>query len=321
MPLVLLFGDNAVEIDEAARIRRKGFDPADVVTLDGLDVSLGVMSEACLTAGLFATERLVVVHGLHERMKATKKAVEETADIRAILESAAPTTTILLVDKDMAGDHRLVADVRALGGEIKSFVVPKKGDLPRWIVTRSRAAGTRIEPAAAGLLAELVGSNVLMLDSELNKLQTYAGAGVTVTPPMVEALVGAVPQDQIFALVDAVAARDQARAMILVREQLQSASATPIEFTLTLIRLLARQMRILLRIRLGQKSGSSQSQILSDLKIPRYFADRYFKQARNLSEDKLIAAFEHLADLEHRLKSGRAEAAVGLDLLIADLCT
>lgn len=320
MPLILLFGDNAIEIDEAARARRKPFDAADVVTLNGPDVPLGLLSEACLTAGLFSTERLVVVHNLHERMKATKKAVEEAADIRAILHSAAPTTTILLVDRDMAGDHRLVADVRALGGEIKNFAVPKRGDLPRWIIARGRAVGAQIDPAAAGLLAELVGSNVVMLDSELNKLQTYAGVGVTVTPPMVEALVGAVPQDQIFALVDAVAARDQARAMILVREQIQSASAPPMEFTFTLIRLLARQMRILLRIRLGQKSGSSQSQILSDLKIPRYFADRYSKQARNLSEDKLIAAFEHLADLEHRLKSGRAEAAVGLDLLIADLC-
>ena len=84
--------------------------------------------------------------------------------------------------------------------------------------------------------------------------------------------------------------------------------------------MLARQFRILLRIRLGQQMGTTRSQLISQLKLNSYYADRYFKQAERVSMSRLSSAFEHLAALEHGLKSGGVETEVGLDLLLAELC-
>ena len=57
----------------------------------------------------------------------------------------------------------------------------------------------------------------------------------------------------------------------------------------------------------------------SELKLPRYYADRYFRQAGRLSKDRLVGAFEKLAALEQALKSGKADPSVGLELLVVDL--
>jgi DNA polymerase-3 subunit delta len=138
---------------------------------------------------------------------------------------------------------------------------------------------------------------------------------------MVETLVGAVPQASIFALVDAIAAGEQAKALRLLEAQLEAASSGPIDFALYLIRMLARQVRILLGIRLGREASRSTGQITAHLKLPRYYADRYFRQASRLSKERLVASFEQLAALEYGLKSGRTDAATGLHLLVADLCS
>lgn len=319
MPVTLLYGDNHLEIDEGVRAARRPFDPASVLTFEGANLSMPALAQACLTAGLFDPERLVIVHGIHERFKGAKKDSSESAELRTLLASVVPTTTVVLVGKDMAADHSLVTEVKSIGGEVRLCMTPRERDLPRWIVGRGKALGMSVEPAAAELLAESIGTNVLMLDSELTKLSTYAGEGERVTPRMVEELVGAVTQESIFALVDAVAAREEAKALSMMHRQLESAG-NPIEFAVYLIRMLSRQVRLLLRIRLGLEARRSRQDIIAGLKLPRYYADRYFRQAGQLSNAQLRDSFERLAALEHGLKSGKADPATGLDLLVAEMC-
>lgn len=320
MPLTLIHGDNQIEIDDAVRSLRGRFNDADILTFDGATAPLGALSEACLTAGLFDPERLVIVHDLHERFKAGRKESGEADEIRAILSSVVPTTTLVLLSPGMPAESPLGRLVREAGGEVRALSVPRKNDLPRWLIARGKQHEVTVERDAATLLAELVGADTVALDTELEKLATYAGPGAQITVPVVDLLVGAVPQDSIFALVDAVAAGDQREAFRLLHAQLESASSGSIDFALYLIRMLARQVRILLRIRLGMKAGKARRDLAAELRLPPYYTERYFRQAGRLSTERLRAAFEALAALEYALKQGKADAATGLDLLVAELC-
>jgi DNA polymerase III subunit delta len=319
MPLHLFFGDNHLEIDDALDELRRPFETADVLNFEGALVPVSTLSEACLTAGLFDPHRLVIVRDLHLRIRVGQKEGGETEELARVIASVSPTTTLVLLDKDIAGDHQLVQMVRGEGGEVRSFSTPKKYDLPRWLIGRARQRNVVVEHSAAELLVDLVGANTLALESELDKLTTYAGPGERLTPAMVEELVGAVTQDSIFALVDAIAAGNEAKALRLLHAQLDRTSSGPVDFALYLIRMLARQMRILLRIKVGKESGRSNSQLVAELKLARYYTDRYFNQANRLSKERLIGSFELLAALEHALKQGKAEPFSGLDLLVAEL--
>jgi DNA polymerase-3 subunit delta len=319
MPVQLLYGDNALEIDQAVRAVRQTFAGTDALVLDGPTVALSDLAEACLTAGLFDPDRLVVVRNLHERFKGKGKD-GDLEEIKRLLGSIPPTTTIILASPGMAADHALVHAVREVGGAVRTFAIPKRSELPRWIVERTGAHDASIDPDAADLLAELAGANPVLLETEIEKLATYAGRGNRVTIDAVETLVGAVSNETIFTLVDAIAAGNQGRALQLLHAQTAQSSSAPVDFALYLIRMLARQIRILLRIHLGQQAGRSTGQIIAELKIPRYYADRYVRQARRLPVDRLRTAFEQLARLEYGLKSGTVDAAAGLDLLVTDLC-
>jgi DNA polymerase-3 subunit delta len=320
MPVILYFGDNALEIDAAAHAVRHNFSEVDTTLYEGAAVSLAELSQTCQTVGLFDPERLVVVRGLESRLKGGRKGVEHD-ELRRILASVAPTTTLLLLSPEMDEKNQLVDMVREVGGEARALMTPKRGEMPRWIARRGGAHGVSVRSDAAELLAELLCSNPVMLDTELEKLSVYAGEGGTITTQVVESLVGAVTQDSIFSLVDAVAAGDMGKALRLTHEQLSAASSTPVDFALYFIRMLARQVRILLRIRLLQESGRSTGQIIAELKLNRYFAERYFRQARRLSATRLTGAFERLAAFEHDIKSGRTDASAGLDLLVTELCS
>jgi DNA polymerase-3 subunit delta len=319
MALILIHGDNQIEIDDALRKIRAPFNQADILTYEGALVPLGTLSEASLTAGLFDPERLVIVHDLQERFKGPKKDSGDAEEIQKLLRSVAPTTTLLLVSPGMAADNALVSYVRQAEGEVRYLTVPRKNDLPRWVIGRGKQHGVTVDRDAAVLLTELVGADSVALDTELEKLATYMGSESHVSVQVVDALVGAVTQDSIFALVDAVATGDHKEAFRLLHAQLDSSSTNSIEFALYLIRMLARQVRILLRIRLGQSAGRNQREIASELRLPPYYTERYFRQARRLSNERLMAAFEALAALEYGLKQGKADAATGLDLLVTDL--
>ena len=320
MPVLLFHGDNELEIDEAVRELRAPFQSADVLTFDGLDTPLPTVSEACLTAGLFDPQRLVIVHRLHERLKGARRGAAEVEDISTLLKAIPATSTLLLICKEMPEDHPLVGLVADIGGEMRLFARPKKHELPRWVRQRAKTHDVTIDQGAVDILVDLIGAQPLLLESELAKLATYAGDERLITPPMVESLVGAVTQESIFGLVDAISAGDQAKALRLLHAQLDRASTSPIDFAMYLIRMLARQVRILLRIRLGREAGRTGGEIAADLKLPRYYADRYFRQAARLSTERLSTTFERLAALEYALKSGRGDASSGLDLLVADLC-
>jgi len=317
VPVSLFHGDNTVELEAAVAAVRRSFAGPDAAPLDGSTVPLPDLAEACLTAGLFDPDRLVLVRDLHERIKARGGDGEE---IERLLGSVPPTTTLILISPGMPADHRLVAMVRAVGGKVQGFTTPRKGELARWIMARGEAHGATVDRDAAEALAEMIGSNTQLLDVELEKLATYAGREKRVTGTMVEEMVGVVTQDSIFALVDAIADGNRGLALRLLRAQLATGS-NPTEVAVYLIRMLARQMRILLRLRLGQQAGRPLPQILSDLGVRSYHRDRYVRQARRLSEARLRGSFDLLAGLEHDLKSSRSDPATGLDLLVSDLCS
>ena len=81
MPVQLFHGDNLLELGEAVRVLRDRFHPADVLTFEGSDVTLSKLSEACLTAGLFDPDRLVIVRDLHERIRGARKESPELEEL------------------------------------------------------------------------------------------------------------------------------------------------------------------------------------------------------------------------------------------------
>jgi DNA polymerase III subunit delta len=330
--------DEFGQAEELAGLRRKLAvgEPAmaDLNTsiLDGSHLSLDELRHVCDSIPFMAERRLVIVHGLLSRLVPGRKAKgqesaqdEEPAWRRSLLRDLAeylpalpPTTRLIFVeDKTLPASHAILQVAKEEGRSQKAFVKlfakPKDSELPGWIERRVRSKGGTISHEAAMALSELVGSDLRLLDQEIEKLLLYAD-GRQVNSDDVRALVSQAREASMFDLVDCVGRRQTDRALNLLHHLLDDGEAP-----LYLLAMLARQIRILIQVSELRATGLSQPEIVGRLKLHPYVVEKGLAQAGNFNMAQLEAAHQRLVDADWSIKTGRIDEILALDLLVTDL--
>jgi len=326
---VVLFGEDRYSMGLALAKARKRFDPVDVMRLDPQQKSRAEVLLTVGTPGLFSSERLIILDGLGDAGKASGRRSAKAKDdqgltLEDLRESTADSTTVVVAAAGAKRDAPLVKEALQLakdagaGFRVREFPAPGPADMVGWLQSRSKEVGLILEPPAAVLLAARVGQQLGIAGAELEKLRAASAPEGRVTEPMVEKLVPESAEESIFPLIDAIALRRRDTALRLLHRQLKQVASNESELSLRLLRLLARQFRILLQIRLLDSSGADRDAIVSRLKLPPYYAKRYFSQAKNLSDAQLRRGIETLAAVEQAIKNGESREAQ-LETLVADL--
>jgi DNA polymerase-3 subunit delta len=193
------------------------------------------------------------------------------------------------------------------GGHVVECPILAGGRLEAWLVERAAALGSSLDPAAARLLAERVGGNVRegdvdrrrrteLADAELAKLALYRPGG-TIDRADVEALVAESIPGSMWAFLDAVGGRTGSSAAMLAERLLSDATPMPV-----LVAQLHRRIRDLVLVREHIDAGSRPPQIVKDLKLQPFRAQKLSEQARRWSLEALDEALADLLALDLRSK-------------------
>ncbi len=139
-----------------------------------------------------------------------------------ILENyvAAPSdsATLVMAFKSWPKTTRLHKALDKVGG-VRWCEAIKEPQVPAWIIKRAKEGyGKNIEPAATELLAELIGPDLQRLDNELAKLSLYQPQAPAITAKAVDALVGFQHAQQIWDMINSLAARDAPGALKKIEE-------------------------------------------------------------------------------------------------------
>ena len=300
--------------------------------LDGSHLTLGELRHACDAIPFMADRRLVVVNGLLGRLwpggrrggqdapggeePAANRALRK--ELVAYLPDLPPTTRLVFVEeRELPPRHPILKVARAEGMEEKAFVKvfkkPKDKELGAWIRERVQSKGGSIDGEATEMLAALVGSDLRVLDGELEKLLLYTG-GQPVTGEAVRLLVSRSRETSIFDLVDCVGRRETGRALRLLHHLLDEG-----EMPLYLLAMLARQVRILIQVSELGAQGLTQDEMVKRLKLHSYVVKKGVAQARNFKMSQLEEAHQRLVETDWSIKRGDAEPVVALDMLVVDL--
>jgi DNA polymerase-3 subunit delta len=111
---------------------------------------------------------------------------------------------------------------------------PLAGDrVPAWLVKHAGRVGVTLSEESAALIAEAVRGDLAQAVGELDKLASYA-QGRRIEPSDVEAVVGVRRGETIGDLLDAVAARNAARAVGLVEPILAQPKTTGVALVMNL---------------------------------------------------------------------------------------
>jgi DNA polymerase-3 subunit delta len=161
-------------------------------------------------------------------------------------------------------------------------------------------------------LAERVSGDKMRLVQETEKLALYVGDG-TATLRDVDLLCPPDVQSNIFAFVDALAARERGRAIELL-EALVGTGEPPLRLTF----MVRRQFRLVARARALFDRGVPQPEVTRELKVPPFVARKLSEQSRKLDERDLERALATVLALESGLKGG-SDLRDGLQVELAVL--
>lgn len=185
----------------------------DMSLFYGLETDANRIIEACRQFPLLGDRRVVLVR--------------EAQQLRGGLDALEPycktpseQTVLILCFKGVEPDMRKAAAkaVVAHGGVIYESRKVYESALPAFISRRLKARGVAIEPKAAEMLVEHVGTDLSRMDSELEKLAGALTAGEKqVTAAMVEEQTGLSRDFNNYELVSALAKKDKTQALKIVR--------------------------------------------------------------------------------------------------------
>lgn len=187
----------------------------DMSLFYGLETDANRIIEACRQFPLLGDRRVVLVR--------------EAQQLRGGLEALEPycktpseKTVLILcfkgVDDIRKGAAKAAKALAACGGVIYESKKVYESALPAFISRRLKARGVTIEPKAAEMLVEHVGTDLSRMDSELEKLAGSLSAGEKqVTAAMVEEQTGLSRDYNNYELVSALARKNKTQTLKIVR--------------------------------------------------------------------------------------------------------
>ena len=223
------------------------------------------------------------------------------------------STTLVLIDDELSAENHLLQALRA-HAEVIEFRVLRPGAVLQWVLDRAARQGLDISPAAARLLAELVGNNLWVLANEMDKLAAYA-QGRRIEGADVRALVTEARDVNVFVMVDAIVEKRPAVALRLLRQQVAAGADGGY-----LLAMVMRQYRLIIQAKDLSLSRITTQEIGQRLGIGSEFVlQRVLDQADRYSLARLKAAYRRLLEADEGVKRGRYSEGLALELLVHDL--
>lgn len=257
-----------------------------------------------------AERRLVVVRRA-DRMT--------SADLGLLADYAAdpsPTTTLVLVAGKIARNMRIYKAVDALGG-VAEYKSPAHREYPRVVVEMFADRGKRIGLDGAEALVRAVGRDLRRLSVEIEKVISYTGDSPALSPKDIEEVTSSSAPTTVFALLDALGARDCGSALRTLAKLVESGESIHGIHAMSV-----RHVRNLISARalLERDGGGSVTTLLSaEAGVREWQARALVAQARRFSVRELAGALRSAAAGEAEMKTSR-EPRLVFELWILELC-
>lgn len=131
----------------------------------------------------------------------------------------------------------------------------------------STGEGLRIRTRGAGLLVQMGGNSLEEIDNDLEKLQLFFGGGPrTVSLGDLAQVLDRNREENIFSLSESIGKKDRTQALFLYH-RLQEQG----ESEIALVALVARQLRLLLKVINGQELGLKGAPLAAQVGVNHYF--------------------------------------------------
>lgn len=298
--LYLIAGSDEAKIDATrTRLRQRAekeggstalqvFDPADGRGAPDHEALLAALPAMSLTD----SRRYLLADGVQRWRE------RQLEDVVAVLGNLPPDLSLVLIARGKA-PPKLARVVKNVNGEIHEFEAPKAWDMPRILAADAKRLGFRLQPTAARVLIDRLGTSSVRLSNELERLALWAGEGGEVTAADLDAMIADTSESAVWTLADAILEHDLAAAQ-RTAERLTSQG----ENVTGLVYGVAGQLRKARGAVAQIEAGVPPKQVATTLGMHPYAARKLVERLTNRSLEEIDAMTEALADLEVWCRGG-----------------
>ena len=278
-------------------------DTVNYAYYEGKGINPGELIDLAETMPFFADRRLIVV----ENSGFFKNATPELADY---IKNMPETACFLFVESEVDKRGKMYKSVKDKGRAVEMGRQDEK-TLLYWLAGMVKKEGKQIKESTARYLVAKTGTDMENLEKEMEKLFSYTLGQTEITVQDVDEICTTQITNKIFDMVEAVATKQQKRALHYYYDLLALK-----EPPMRILYLLSRQFKLLMEVKDLSGRGYEKSQIAKTAGLHPFVAGKYIKQCHSFSKEELRSIIEDAANMEEMVKTGRLNDRMSVELFI-----
>ena len=312
-PVYVLVGTERLLIERVVDAVRKAVDSMgapgfNVEVFDGKGLDAARVISAARTLPMIADTRLVLVRHV-DAMTPT-----EQTNLAEYLNDPSESTCLVATATKLDGRAKLAKAAKKEGVLIDAK--PLRGrELREFIRAEATAREHNIAPQAIEALLDAVGDDLAAIDDAMERLSLFVGAGQRIDADAVMMCVTRIRVESIWSLVDAIGLKDRRKGIAAAQSLLDDR-----EPPLRLLAMVARQLRIVARMREALSEGLRPQDAAKRAGAPPFKASDLTESARRFTADSLGRAFTLIAETDRALKGSKRPPDVILQDAVLELC-
>ncbi len=273
---------------------------------EGKNIPVGEIIDLAETLPFLAERRVIFISnsGLF------KSGGEKMAEY---LSAPNETTYFVFTESEVDKRSKLYKAVNSMG-LVVDFAVQDENTLKRWIAGILNREGKKITENTVQLLLTKTGTDMENIQMELEKLICYCMDREVITNEDVEAICTNRVSNHIFDMINAIADKQQQKALQLYYDLLALK-----EPPMRILFLIARQCNMLLQVKEMKARGHDNKTIGSKIGVPPFIAGKYVTQAARFKTSVLKIAVRQCVEAEEAVKSGRMNDMMSVEILIVSV--
>lgn len=317
--MYLVFGEQELlvnkMIDKLAKSELDVIDDFNLVTFDSIKTPLYEIVNDASTLPFMADKKVVIVKNCYFLTTENPKLDFEQSfnELDEYLDNQNEGVVVIfsVITNKLDDKNPLVKKIKE---KSKIYAVDNvnKKDLPRIVKQMFEKQGISITSDALNEFLSRCGDDMYLINGEIEKLSCYKKE---IDIKDIDLMVAKKIEDNVFEMIDNIFAKKYDK-VFKIYYDLKINNNEP----LTLISLIASQVRFLYQVMVLKDKGYSENNIANELSCHPYRAKLALEKVYHLNKMDLTDLLVELSSLDIKIKSGEIDRFVGFELFLLNAC-
>ncbi len=307
--IYLLYGEEEYLLKNELSKIKKDFDINDISIYDMDEINLKNLVDDASSMSLFSNKRLIIIENSSIFTGSSKK----RDDIKYLEEYVnAPnssTTLVFIVNNSSLDNRKKIVSLIKEKGKILEF----NNNYNIEDIVKDMFKGYTINLKEIRLLINRVGNNLLMLNQEAEKIKTYKSDNLNITEEDIVNLTHKTVDLDIFHLIENIILKRKKEALESYYEMIKMG-----EEPIKIIVMLSNQFRLMYQVKILSLKRNSVMEMMKILGQKKYTIEKALEKSRKYDCDLILKKLYELADLDIKIKSGKINKNIALELFILE---